>query len=548
MADNSDILAQISALFEASQKSNSKSTQEATKLALKQLTNQLQIAQGNNKTSRQIASGNNQSAEQIASGNNQSAEQIASGNNQTSLQVASGNNQSSERIASGNNQTSLQIASGNNQTSLATNAANNETQRYVSNLENQTRLQLQEKEAVAAEQQQARELASKLGIVNLEQQQDIEARLTLGREQLGFSREQLAANMQVENAKLAQAHEEMVRVGIPAMLADKWYKEQQVVLAQSAQRIDQQNANTNEGRLGYDVFSKAVDMASTPAKRYQFGDLMSGLATNPNARDWMAKMSGAVNDSGFGPSSETGVMPITPQQALGDFMGMLGVPGAGPGTGQPAGVISLEGVRQFLTENPGYGVQNAVTYLTTPGNEVAAAGMIQRERQRMQTGQAPTSMPGVSQFLTENPGATLQDAVDWLTKPVNSAAAQAMAQREQARVGAATEGVAFAGGSPTFSESRQPVSLGSAASGMNPTGNAALDAFLAQRNAELGQIAKIADAGGSALTPGTLESMKPDDLAEFQSGMAKLRRDVPAWTRDYQTAGVYNAAPDKLAA
>lgn len=207
------------------------------------------------------------------------------------------------------------------------------------------RNEISRREVEAANQRSAQEIAARLQISNNEQaaamarlekelqvrREDMEQQLLISRERLGFDREQLAANIKIENDKLLVAREEMEKIGIPKMLADKWYQEQQVALAQSAQQIDREKIGVERGRLGFDVMSKAIELASSPATRYQFGDFAQSLARNPNAADWLRAMAEESQRGGFAIPSDAGVQAITPEEAMAEFMGMLGVD---PATGQ----------------------------------------------------------------------------------------------------------------------------------------------------------------------------------------------------------------------
>jgi hypothetical protein len=221
-------------------------------------------------------------------------------------------------------------------------SSNNAASRANARLQAQTQTRIQ---AMSDESSMARlqaELASRLGIQNTQdaaamarlekdlgvRQADIDARLSIARDELGFKREELAANVQVERDKLAQAKDEMEKIGIPKMLADKWYQEQQVRLADSAQKIEEEKVGVQRGQLGLDAFSKAVDLASSPAKYFQFGDFAQGLAANPQATDWLKALGSETAQSGFGPSTDVAAslpgVGISPQQAMGTMLSLLG--------------------------------------------------------------------------------------------------------------------------------------------------------------------------------------------------------------------------------
>lgn len=364
-------------------------------------------------------------------------------------------------------------------------------QKDIANLEEKNRLAVQNAGDKAALERLQSELSSRLQIVDKEQagamarlekelgvrREDMANQLTMSRERLGFDREKLAADVQSEREKLAFAREEMEKIGIPKMLADKWYQEQQVILAQEAQKIDRERIGVERGRLGLEAFTKAVELASSPASRFQFGDFATGLARNAQARDWTAALTDAVNQSGFGVAADAGVQAMAPQDALAAMLGFLGNQ---PGTSTP----------------------------TQPGTSAAAATTV--------------SVPGApapvrTDFASDvkgTPVPAVPGAVGVMGAPVGSPADPALG------------GGGDYGGYGDIS-------------GLSP----ALQAYLNQNNAELGQIAKIADAGASALAPGVLEGLGETGLAEFVSGLKKLRRDDTAWlsnyakTRPYQGTG-----------
>jgi hypothetical protein len=345
----------------------------------------------------------------------------------------------------------------------------NKSAREIAELEAKSRKKLQQQQDSAAMERLQAEIGSRLQISNNEitaqmarlekelavRREDIANTLTISRERLGFDREKLAADVQVERDRLGLAREEMERIGIPKMEADRWYQEQQVILAQEAQKIDRERIGVERGRLGLDAFTKAVELASSPASRYQFGDFAAGLANSAEARNWFGALEDAVNQSGFGVASDAGVQPMTPQQALASMMGFL--------TGQPA----------------------------TPVDQAAAAVQA--------AGQQAADFGG--------------DFAGQVQGPV--------------------DGAAPAGGSPMTVGANSTDPLTGMLQQMATT-NPALQEYLDRQNQELGQIAKIADAGASALAPGSLERLGETGLAEFVSGLKKLRRDDTQWLRNYQ--------------
>lgn len=483
-----DILQQISQLFEASQKANGQQTKfqqqqlsqskELTLAEIKQrqqaaeLTAQTQIAlqqaqaaaaaeqqrrQNEAEAQRQAASLANQNALQQSQIAASAASQTSAQAQQNAQQTAELNtriNMQSAAAAAERDRLNAQTAAQQDMQRLQITA---DADKQAAELTNRTQISTSEQQAAMAR------LEKELGVRSVE----IANNLKIAEDQLGFNRDQLAANVKIEADKLAQAHEEMVKIGIPKMEADRWYQQQQVLLAQSAQKIDQQRANTEEGKLGFDVYSKAVEMASDPRARYQLGDMLTGVANNPFARNWMAMASGAAQDTGFGIPGDAGNGAITPQQALGDFMSMMGAP-SGTSPQQAAGTLAS-------------------------GQDPAAAAQLQAVKGPMQqeeSGQGPAV------------------AVDQqsLKGPMQQAA-----------------------GGPA---------------GLSPQ----LQAYLQRQQQELGQIGQVADAGAGALAPGTMESWGDDKVKEFQSGLAKLGRDVPTWMSNYAKTRVYQGGPEQMAA
>lgn len=531
-SNDNDTLAQLTALFEKSQAANSSAQNTATKLTKEELKTRLKIAQGGNETQIKVAQGNNA------------------------------------------------------------------TQQSVANMEAQARAALSEKEQQAANERQAAELASRLGISNNEQaaamarleqelgvkREELSQNLLISNNELGFKREELAANVKTESDKIAQAREEMLKIGIPTMLANKWKQEQDVALAQEAQKIDREKIGVDRGRLGFDVFSKAVDLASSPASRYQFGDFAAGLAKNPQARDWFAAMAQSSNGSGFGPSADAGTQPITPDQAMADFYTMMGVspsgtagaPGNPTGVGMPPGTGAGSNVIPFPQQpgsNPDITVGQqmldmASTVLSGSPDQQAAfmahyqASLAAGASHVQAVHDAYASIGGdplsIITALPNGAVASLPPALQAVLGSGGQSGAASAGGAEQVYAGgsssfneggaaaaAATNPAVYAGGSSTFNEATG----GTAAPGLTTTQiSPGLQAYLDQQNKELGQIGAIRDAGGSALAPGTLESMSKDDLAEFQSGLSKLRTDVPAWMRDYTLSRPGQANPEQMAA
>lgn len=353
--------------------------------------------------------------------------------------------------------------------------------------ERQGKIDLQEMENKAASDRLAKELETRLKITKKEnaaamarlemelgvRREDMANQLTMSRERLGFDREKLAADVQIERDKLAMAREEMEKIGIPKMEAERWYNEQQVILAQEAQKIDRERVGVERGRLGLDALSKGVELASSPATRFQFLDFANGLANSAEARDWLGALTDATNLTGFGLAADRNVQTMTPAEALNAMVATL--------TGQTAAQSA-----QGTGATPGTG---AAIY--DPYYKVAPNGTV--------TG------PGGSFGYN--------DAWSW-------GEANRLANAKSAT------------GTPMVLT----------ASGTNAAGNAvqdggpatALSQYTTQLNNELGQIEKVADAGASSLAPGTLESLGKDGLAEFVSGLNKLRMDSNAWLRNYE--------------
>ncbi len=353
----------------------------------------------------------------------------------------------------------------------------NKSREKIAQLDRDSQRKLQEQQDRAALERSQAEIAARLQISNNEitaqmarlekelgvRREDLANQLTMSRERLGFDREQLAANVQIERDKLAHAKDEMERIGIPKMLADKWYQEQQVQLAQSAQQIDRERLKVERGKLGLDAFTKAVELASNPATRFQFGDFATGLAANAQARDWTAALTDAVNQSGFGQAVDAGVQPMTPQSALAAMLGFLGAgaqPGAQEGAQAAAGVPGVGAPAGVGTDN--YQRPVLGTDMDTPGDEQAGA-------------------PGRTAAVQGAPDAMMSKYYGDLSK---------------------------------YSPEMQ--------------------AYLRANEAQLGQIEKVADAGASSLAPGALESLGETGLAEFVSGLKKLRRDPELYMKNYQ--------------
>jgi hypothetical protein len=383
----------------------------------------------------------------------------------------------------------------------------NKSAKQIAELEAKSRRKLQEQQDKSAMQRLEAEISSRLQITDKEiagqmarlekelsvRREDIANQLTMSRERLGFDREKLAADVQVERDRLQLAREEMERIGIPKMEADRWYQEQQVILAQEAQKIDRERIGVERGRLGLEAFSKAVELASSPASRYQFGDFAAGLAGSAEARNWFAALEDAVNQSGFGVAADAGVQPMTPQQALSSMMGFL--------TGQPASPVDQAAAAVAATQAP------------PPG-----AAQTADRPEPMVVGAAPVS--GAASLPVD-------------IQADRTAAAGTGFGTDIAGAPAGTAGVGAGATTPIAADGSGPDPLAGMLQQMAAT-NPALQSYLDRQNQELAQIGQIADAGASALAPGSLERLGENGLAEFVSGLKKLRRDSDAWLRNYQ--------------
>jgi hypothetical protein len=380
------------------------------------------------------------------------------------------------------------------------------TQTSIAKLQAKTQLKLQDKSDEAALERLQAELMTRLQITDKEaasamarleselgfRREDLAQRLLESRERLGFDREKLTAEIGIERDKLGLAREEMERIGIPKMLADKWFQEKQVEIAFEQIQVDREKIGVERGRLGYDVFSKAVDMASTPAKYFQFGDFASGIASNSEAVDWLNELNNqaawagwgaqSAAGSGFGPSQDIaaqGNQAIDPMTAMGQMLNFMGVTAPSHGTAA-------------------YQTQYDVTPWTA-ANQAQAEAM-QAAGQWPPGGLAPSQITG--------------------GVPVGTPGTH----------GAPAVGVNLGAGLPN---------------------NPAMADFMSKQAVELNAVNDIAKRGGSAMAPGTLERLNatnPDALAKFTSGIQKLRYDAPGWLRDYQRAGVYQGNPEQLQA
>ncbi len=322
-------------------------------------------------------------------------------------------------------------------------------------------------------------------------------------------------------------------------------------------------------QLGVQYAQTAAQLAQNPENYFEAAAFSRSGAADA-ARGYLAD----INNTGLGSnvgfrSAATGNLPGTASMQTVAGQGTPTNPAPGQAVEPPGGANRQNlAISQFLTENPGFTRQDAITWLAS--NPEGAAGMLQRAQERLgqvAPGSAQNTRTQISQFMTENPGFDEAAARAWLAS--NPEGAAGMLQRGNERLGLGTstgrpESV-YAGGSPTFNEgpsrsisnaekvragegeiytttmhadgtpapqntlpsggftdafTTSQAAIPQTAQGI-PTPAAAIanvgDPYSIEDRARLNQYGEVFKAGAHKLAPGALEAMSPTERSLFNS-------------------------------
>ena len=219
-------------------------------------------------------------------------------------------------------------------------------------------------------------------------------------------------------------------------------------------------------QAGLDYAKTAAQLAQNPENYFEAAAFMrNGMA------DASRGFLDAINTNGLGSnmgfrSGATGNLPGTASMQTITGRGTPTNPAPVNEPTPPGGFNrNAMAISQFITENPGFTPQQAEAWLAS--NPEGAVGMLQRARERLgqtASGDIPSNATAINQFMTENPGFDAAAARSWLAS--NPEGARGMLQRGNERLGTTNpinrgfpDGVTtgnseiqYAGGSPGFNE------------------------------------------------------------------------------------------------